>query len=191
MKDALELRKCTNVPWPNHRQRARRGACDTLLVKRVKLSSEGYAWIPRKHYGCADIQEAIESILSDEEILGCLLGPRVKSPNGVLSEMWDGDLWNEPPWADFYSSKTNLGLQLYLDWFQPFKRTQHSAGAMFLALVNLPLNLRYKWVLVPFCILFSSLRVLQLFPKRKDHKLRRKWTDVSFEERKCITGQGQ
>jgi hypothetical protein len=52
----------------------------------------------------------------------------------MVSEVWDGELWKDDFWHQYFSQKTHLGLQLNLDWFQPFKRTQHSAGAMYLGI---------------------------------------------------------
>ena len=44
----------------------------------------------------------------------------------------------------FFSRKGNFGLILNVDWFQPFKHRTYSVGVIFLAILNLPRNMRYK-----------------------------------------------
>ena len=44
----------------------------------------------------------------------------------------------------FLSQPYNFAFSLNVDWFQPFKRTQHSTGVIFLAIQNLPRSERFK-----------------------------------------------
>ncbi len=50
------------------------------------------------------------------------------NPNGIL----------------FLSVPLNFALTLNIDWFQPFKHTNHSTGAMYLVTKNLPRHERYS-----------------------------------------------
>ena len=43
----------------------------------------------------------------------------------------------------FLSAPFNFALQLNVDWFQPFKHTQHSEGAIYLSILNLPREERF------------------------------------------------
>ena len=38
----------------------------------------------------------------------------------------------------------SLALAMNIDWFQPYKRTESSVGAIYLTVLNLPYHLRYK-----------------------------------------------
>ena len=44
----------------------------------------------------------------------------------------------------FFSTAGNLGVMLKVDWFQPYKHTNHSCGVMYLVLMNLPREERLK-----------------------------------------------
>lgn len=46
--------------------------------------------------------------------------------------------------APFLSSSHTYALMLNLDWFQPYKLTQSSVGALYLTIMNLPYNQRFK-----------------------------------------------
>ncbi len=63
---------------------------------------------------------------------------------GTLKDVYDGRVW-----ADFQSDKygrflQGLGLMLNMDFFQPFKHTTYSVGAIYLTVMNLPRSIRYK-----------------------------------------------
>ena len=45
---------------------------------------------------------------------------------------------------DILSSKYSLGLILYVDWFKPYKHVEYSVGAIYIAVLNYPRQLRYK-----------------------------------------------
>jgi hypothetical protein len=59
-------------------------------MKRVKISSaEGFAWVPLKQYGCADIEEVLRGILSRKEVLDAIFtASNRKSPDGVGGLGW-------------------------------------------------------------------------------------------------------
>lgn len=67
--------------------------------------------------------------------------------NGVYHDVFDGKVWNdflEPNGEPFFLSLPhNYGFSLNVDWFQPFKHTTHSEGAMYLTILNLLHNQRY------------------------------------------------
>ena len=43
----------------------------------------------------------------------------------------------------FLSLPYNFALHLNIDWFQPFSRTQHSVGVIYLTILDLPRKQRY------------------------------------------------
>ena len=59
----------------------------------------------------------------------------------MISDIYDGRVWkslhciNEEP---FLSEQNNWCLALNVDWFNPFKQTPYSVGAMYLSILNLP-----------------------------------------------------
>lgn len=65
----------------------------------------------------------------------------------VFADIYDGSMWKEftnPDGVPFLSLPYNFALTLNIDWFQPFKHTAHSTGAIYLAIQNLPRHERYS-----------------------------------------------
>jgi hypothetical protein len=65
---------------------------------------------------------------------------------GTYSDIYDGDIWKEFIIHDeipFLSIPNNYAFQLNVDWFNPFKHTQHSEGAIYLSVLNLPRKERF------------------------------------------------
>ena len=64
-----------------------------------------------------------------------------------MGDVFDGRVWrefqnvNEVP---FLAVPHNYALMLNVDWMQPFKHTIYSVGVMYLVLMNLPRNERFK-----------------------------------------------
>ena len=68
---------------------------------------------------------------------------------GYKCDVYDGQIWNDFKIVDgkpFLSSEDTLGIGLMLnvDWFQPFKHTTYSDGAVYLTIMNLPRAVRFK-----------------------------------------------
>jgi len=69
--------------------------------------------------------------------------------SNIYADIYDGKVWNSFPFdgSKFFSPETatsNLGLLINLDWFQPFKYTQHSTVAIYASICNLPRAERNK-----------------------------------------------
>ena len=66
--------------------------------------------------------------------------------SGICSDVYDGSIWkdfqtvNDKP---FFSLPFNFAFHLNVDWFQPYKHTQHSEGVMYVTVLNLPCNERF------------------------------------------------
>jgi len=60
-----------------------------------------------------------------------------------LGDIFDGQIWRNV-YSDFLKSPYSYLLCLNVDWFQPFKHTQYSVGAIYLTVQNLPRQERYK-----------------------------------------------
>ncbi|CAB5202885.1 unnamed protein product [Rhizophagus irregularis] len=67
----------------------------------------------------------------------------------TYSDIYNGNVWKTFPFnGDTFftpeTATTHLGLLFNLDWFQPFTYTQHSAGAIYASICNLPRTKRNK-----------------------------------------------
>ena len=62
--------------------------------------------------------------------------------------VYDGNVWADFLSKDGQPAPFNYALHLNIDWFQPFKHTQHSEGAIYLSVLNLPAFLKENVFLV-------------------------------------------
>lgn len=58
-------------------------------------------------------------------------------PHGLLADVFDGRVWKE--WQNvngkaFLAVSRNYALMLNVDWFQPFKHSLYSVGALYMVL---------------------------------------------------------
>src|SRR2546429_4000735 len=78
-----------------------------------------------------------------------LSGVQREDYNNTYSDIYDGKVWKTFPFngSTFFTTETattHLGLLINLDWFQPFTYTQHSTGAIYASICNLPRSERNK-----------------------------------------------
>ena len=65
----------------------------------------------------------------------------------LLCDVHHGRVWKQflnHDGVPFLSEKHNLALSLNVDWFQPFSLSPGSVGAMYMTIMNLPRNFRFK-----------------------------------------------
>jgi hypothetical protein len=72
-----------------------------------------------------------------------------REENNIYLDIYDGKVWKIFPFDGntfFISNITasHLGLLFNLNWFQPFTYTQHSTGAIYTSICNLPKSERNK-----------------------------------------------
>ena len=63
-----------------------------------------------------------------------------------LEDVYDAQLWREFlvfDWVAFLSVPFNFALSLNVDWFQPFKHTSYSVGAVYIVVQTLPGSERF------------------------------------------------
>ena len=68
-------------------------------------------------------------------------------PQDTLADVYDGKVWQEFQninGVSFLSLPYNNAFSINVDWFQPFKRTQHSTRVMYLVVHNLPRSEKFK-----------------------------------------------
>ena len=135
-------RKCEYIPFPNHPQRAFRQPCGTNLVTAIKRKS-GISFKPIKTYRYQSIKHAASRLLRRPGFIqDCEHWRRHYSNNSYLSDVYDGNVWKD--FQTFLSQNYSWCLALNVDWFQPFTRITDSVGAIYLVILNLPRQERYK-----------------------------------------------
>ena len=66
-----------------------------------------------------------------------------------MADVYDGSIWSDfltYNGDDFLNAPRSLAFAINVDWFQPFKgRNDRSVGVIYLVLLNLPREQRFKW----------------------------------------------
>ena len=140
--------KCQHVEFPNHPQRSRRQKCNTILLKRVRIG-KATKLVPRKTYIYQSVLHSLTVFYSRPQFLqNCNSWKgRRGSSDGGMSDVYDGVVWRNLHEIDgdpYLSLPNNLCLALNIDWFNPYKQTPYSAGAIYLSVLNLPRAIRFK-----------------------------------------------
>ena len=86
-------------------------------------------------------------------------------PEDMYADVYDGKVWKEfqsEQYNHYLNFPGNLLLSLNVDWFQPFSHTQYSVGVIYLVVLNLPREERYK---------MENIILVGIIPGPKEPKL--------------------
>lgn len=122
--------------------------CGSPLLKTVELSSGKKIFYPIMTYCYVDLKSSLQNVISQENFIeNCeKWKSRTQSPD-TYYDIYDGNIWNKfinYGGKPFLSEKYSFGLMVNLDWFQPYKHLTYSVGVMYLTILNLPREIRYK-----------------------------------------------
>ena len=141
------LTKCSFVRFPKHSQSRMRNPCGVSLLKTIKSSSRKTLLRPLKVFCYRNLVEQIKHVMNQPQILDIFSQWKSRAiPNGILADIYDGEVWKsflEVDGEEFLCSKYNIALTLNVDWFRPYKHVEYSVGAMYIAILNYPRELRY------------------------------------------------
>ena len=160
--------QCKYVAFPNHIRRDQREPCNSPLLKEVRIKNgDKVRFVPIKSYPYQDLKMAINSLVSNSDFLFCCDHWRNNQnvPNNILADIYDGSVWkdfNSSKYRNYLMTPGNLLLALNTDWFQPFEKTKYSVGVLYLVVLNLPRDERYK---------LENIIIAGLVPGPKEPKL--------------------
>ena len=141
-------KSCMFVEFPNHRQHFRRTECGEPLLREVALKSGQTRLYPLKVYCYQSVRGTLKRFLQRPGFaLKCELWRERGIPHGFLADVFDGHVWKEWQNVDgeaFLADPRNYAFMLNVDWFQPFKHSLYSVGALYMVLMNLPRSERFK-----------------------------------------------
>ena len=144
-----ESKTCSYVRFPDHPQSRLREKCGTVLMKSFCSANGKTNYLyPKRVYCYQSLTNSIQNLINRIEIRNKLLEGPTKSTDNVMFDTVDGKFWTdfcEPDGKRYFSDKRNLGGILNIDWFEPFENVQYSCGVIYLALLNLLRELRFKW----------------------------------------------
>ena len=64
-----------------------------------------------------------------------------------MADIYDGNVWKSfltLNGKECLSGRYTFGLLINIDWFQPYRHVEYSVGAIYIAILNFPRNLRYR-----------------------------------------------
>ena len=126
---------CSFREFPNHPQLHHRRQCGDALMKKVKSFQGKVSLYPRLIYCYCSLVESLRDMIGKTDfITKCEKWRERVTLEGMYQDVYDGQVWRDFMTIDgvpFLASPFNFALQLNVDWFQPFKHTQHSEGAMY------------------------------------------------------------
>ena len=144
---STESKKCCFQQFPLHPLCHYRKACGTPLMKSVKTPSGKKILYPRLIYCYKSVIDSLKEMLKRPGFLElCEEWRQIVCDSQTYNDVYDGQIWKDfQSWkgVPFLSIPFNFGLHLNVDWFQPFERTQHSEGVIYLSIMNLPRNVRF------------------------------------------------
>ena len=147
-------KRCCHRPFPNHRQMRFRATCGEMnggyLLKEVQLKDGTTKLYPHKVYSYMSVLDTLKAFMTREDFwLKCNLWKMGRdTASELLTDVFDGRVWREFLFVGgepFLAGNRSLGLMLNVDWFQPFKLSRYSVGVIYLVVMNLPRNERFKF----------------------------------------------
>lgn len=142
-----ESKKCTFQRFPFHPLNHLREPCGTLLMKNVKSPSGKQILYPRSIYCYKSLIDSLMEMMKRPGFSEmCEQWRQLVSLPRLYNDVYDGEVWKDfQSWKGlpFLSAPFNFALHLNVDWFQPYERTQHSEGVLYLSVMNLPRNVRF------------------------------------------------
>ena len=138
--------QCSHVEFRHHPQPQHRRPCNGPLMQEVQHPTKSF--IPYRTYCYRSVQETLRChLLRPGFAEACEAWRSRVVPENVLADVYDGSIWKEFMYVDgepFLAKPRNYGFMLNVDWFQPFKHSPYSVGAIYLVLLNLPRSVRLK-----------------------------------------------
>ena len=124
-------------------------SCSTLLLKTVNLLNGKKKLYPFKVYCYAGLQNMLQKLLLRPGFVELCeqWRSRVNSTDNKISDIYDAQIWKDFQYIkgkSFLASPRVYAVMINIDWFQPYKHTQASVGAIYLIIMNLPYTHRYK-----------------------------------------------
>lgn len=138
---------CCFCRFPLHPQQSKRQPCGTLLLKTIEMSGGRKSFYPFMTYCYMGLEVSFQSLLNRPTFFSSCEKWKQRINDEVLRDVYDGKVWkefityNQEP---FLSEDGNFALMLNMDFFQPYKHIQYSLGAIYLTIMNLPRDIRYK-----------------------------------------------
>ncbi|XP_066299236.1 uncharacterized protein [Branchiostoma lanceolatum] len=140
--------KCSHVEFPRHKQRKFRKPCGTILMKTVLGKNQKEFLYPKRTFCYRSLTKSLEDMLQRPGFSeDCEAWRKRSTPQGTYTDVFDGQIWKDFQVVNgqpFLAEPCNLIVMLNVDWFQAYKNIKESVGVMYLSIMNLPREVRFK-----------------------------------------------
>lgn len=136
------LSNCSFVCFPRHPHHQMRMKCGESLFKTVWTASGKQKFPPRKVFCYQSIIGFLRSLFKEPKLFHLMNKWKSRSiPPRIMSDVYDGAVWKS---VVDVSGALTIALLLNVDWFQPYKHVAYSVGVIYITILNLPRQLRYR-----------------------------------------------
>lgn len=146
IEDRKQSKLCNHICFPNHTLAyMRRPYREPLLKDIAETGSPNF--VPYKVYCYKTLKFSLEFLVNRENFEDkCEMWRKRQTRDGIMQDVYDGNIWKDFNGRkyDFLTREGNYALMLNVDWFQPFKHTHYSVGAIHISILNLPREERFK-----------------------------------------------
>jgi len=145
----MESQKCKYVEFPDRPLLSRRRVRGEVAMKKIKIGTK-IKLVPSKTYINQSLIKSLQTLAKKKEFLLKCEKWRSRSQNfsrNVMGDIYDGKLWRDLMAINgrpFLEAPNNLVISLNVDWFRVYEHSQYSAGPIYVVILNLPRNERYK-----------------------------------------------
>ena len=102
---------------------------------------------PFRLYCYKSLQSSLQNLLLRPGFIEGCEHWKTRNTSGTICDVYEGTVWKDfllVAGQPFLSAPYSYGLMLNIDWFQPFKFSIYSVGAICLTVMNLPRSQRFK-----------------------------------------------
>lgn len=113
------------------------------LVHQIMTRQGTKRFYPYRVYPVSSLISALQVLLLNPGFVDQCESWRTnfKEDPADLYDVYDGQVWRD---FIYLAQKNNYGLMINIDWFRPFKHRTYSIGVIYLVVMNLPRDIRYK-----------------------------------------------
>lgn len=122
--------------------------CNSPFLKTTETRAGKRILSPQRTYCYYSLKKSLQDLLKRPGFMKeCKRWQTHASNEDIFQDVYDGRIWRSfqtYQGKEMLSDGNTFGLMLNVDWFNPYKHIQYSVGALYVSIINLPRELRYR-----------------------------------------------
>ena len=138
--------------------------CQVFLLRQFETPTRKQLFSPYRTYCYYPLKASLQELLNRPNFMNYCHLWHTRKQTEKLSDIYDGKIWQDFQkfnGKDLLADPHTLGLMLNIDWLKPYKHVQYSVGAIYLSIMNLPRQLRFK---------YENILIIGLIPGPKEQQ---------------------